>query len=329
MDKYAHPFGCIHVSGCRVQLPLPRLVATTAVAPFEVLRTLQSLQTPIVSDDIYVGMRTATNLYHQEGMRAFWKGNLVQLAKTLSYQAIQLYTTEFLNWPRVTPSIVSPFLEVIPSSLGVVLATVITYPLEVVHVRFIQQSLKEPKYTGISDALRTISKEEGIRSLYRGIMLDLIGVYPFALLLYWWPTIYGKLFPRVRSNVVQSVILSALLNDLLLPYDNVKNKLLAAKGETLPPSMVMRVEATSLQTALTTTIKMTGITSLWSGVLPSTVNAISFVLVKSLVSEVIERFFLWFNGYTLSPFSKRPKVGVPQDMTPHELKEWYKTHPDL
>jgi hypothetical protein len=27
MDKYAHPYGCIHVSGCRVQLPLPHLAA--------------------------------------------------------------------------------------------------------------------------------------------------------------------------------------------------------------------------------------------------------------------------------------------------------------
>jgi hypothetical protein len=27
MDKYAHPFGCIHVFGCRVQLPLPHLAA--------------------------------------------------------------------------------------------------------------------------------------------------------------------------------------------------------------------------------------------------------------------------------------------------------------
>jgi hypothetical protein len=59
---------------------------------------------------------------------------------------------------------------------GAVVATLITYPAQVIHVRFIQQSLNEPKYKGIVDTMKTIAKEEGISSLYRGIVFDLLGI---------------------------------------------------------------------------------------------------------------------------------------------------------
>jgi hypothetical protein len=53
--------------------------------------------------------------------------------------------------------------------------------------------------------------------------------------------------------------------ELLLPYDNVKNKLMAAKGNTLPKSMMMNVEVTSLRSAFMNTIQNSGFASLWSG----------------------------------------------------------------
>jgi hypothetical protein len=62
-------------------------------------------------------------------------------------------------------------------------ATFVTYPLDVVHVRYIQQTLKEPKYPQVIEAFRTIVKEEGLNGLYRGIIIDFFGILSVLSLL--------------------------------------------------------------------------------------------------------------------------------------------------
>jgi hypothetical protein len=56
------------------------------------------------------------------------------------------------------------------------IASVITYPHEVLRTRFREQRGKERRYTGLVQAVRLIAKEEGVAGLYGGLGPHLLKV---------------------------------------------------------------------------------------------------------------------------------------------------------
>ena len=56
----------------------------------------------------------------------------------------------------------------VAGSLAGVVARMISAPLDVVKIRFQLQSSTIPRYHSITDALRTISRDEGVVSLWKG-----------------------------------------------------------------------------------------------------------------------------------------------------------------
>lgn len=66
------------------------------------------------------------------------------------------------------------YLTVASAAKGV--ASVITYPHEVLRTRFREQRDKQSKYTGIVQAFRLIAKEEGLAGLYGGLGPHLLKV---------------------------------------------------------------------------------------------------------------------------------------------------------
>ncbi|KAJ8431913.1 hypothetical protein Cgig2_016346 [Carnegiea gigantea] len=107
--------------------------------------------------------REASRIIHEEGIRAFWKGNLVTIAHRLPYSSVSFYSYErYKN--------VGGFLA------GVTAATA-TYPLDLVRTRLAAQT-NVIYYRGIWHALRTISKEEGLFGLYKGLGATLLSVGP-------------------------------------------------------------------------------------------------------------------------------------------------------
>ena len=84
------------------------------------------------------------------------------------------------------------------NSVAALLANAVSltlHPLENVKVRFQANDLATnnpiPKYKGISDALKTMYKQEGIPSLYRGVLLNLCAS-SVAQSLFFWAYADGK-----------------------------------------------------------------------------------------------------------------------------------------
>lgn len=130
--------------------------------------------------------REASRVVHEEGVRAFWKGNLVTIAHRLPYSSVSFYSYEkYKNLLQSFPGLesnsanISAHLLVRLTSgfLAGITAATATYPLDLVRTRLTAQT-NVIYYKGIWHALQTISKDEGIFGLYKGLGATLLSVGP-------------------------------------------------------------------------------------------------------------------------------------------------------
>ncbi|KAL2927320.1 Mitochondrial substrate carrier family protein B [Bienertia sinuspersici] len=131
--------------------------------------------------------REASRIIREEGIRAFWKGNLVTIAHRLPYSSVSFYSYEQYKKVGIhlIPGLESDsehlsahiFVRLSGGFLAGVTAATATYPLDLVRTRLAAQT-NATYYTGIWHALRTISKEEGMLGLYKGLGATLLSVGP-------------------------------------------------------------------------------------------------------------------------------------------------------
>ncbi|KAM7265386.1 hypothetical protein ACFE04_003069 [Oxalis oulophora] len=127
-----------------------------------------------------------SRIVNEEGVRAFWKGNLVTIAHRLPYSAINFYAYE--QYKSMLQSVLglenggrsssaNICVHFVGGGLAGITAASATYPLDLVRTRLaVQRNIMY--YKGISHAFRTILQEEGFLGLYKGLGATLLGVGP-------------------------------------------------------------------------------------------------------------------------------------------------------
>ncbi|KAF7022641.1 hypothetical protein CFC21_035325 [Triticum aestivum] len=161
--------------------------AKTAVAPLERVKIL--LQTRTQGFQSLGIVQSLRKLWQYEGIRGFYKGNVGT----------------------------GPVVDLFAGSAAGGTAVLCTYPLDLARTKLAYQvsnvaqpvnSLgnfgRQPVYNGVKDVFKTVYKEGGVRSLYRGIGPTLIGILPYAGLKFY---IYEDLKSRVPEDYKRSVIL--------------------------------------------------------------------------------------------------------------------------
>ncbi|KAL0321904.1 UNVERIFIED_CONTAM: Mitochondrial substrate carrier family protein B [Sesamum calycinum] len=182
-------------------------VSKTCTAPLARLTILFQVQ-GMHSDASSLGKASiwheALGIVRKEGVRAFWKGNLATIAHRLPYSSISFYAFE--HYKNLLHDIVGVesqgenvstdiCIRLVGGGLAGVTAASVTYPLDLVRTRLATQYLSNAEevdlvdlflldtrnviyYRGIWHALYTISKEEGVFGLYKGLGATLLGVGP-------------------------------------------------------------------------------------------------------------------------------------------------------
>ena len=114
---------------------------------------------------------TFKNIYHQEGMKGFWKGNGVACLRLFPYSAINFAAFGEMKKMLLDPETgrLSNWNSLVAGAIAGVIATVAVYPLDMVKTRLTVQVDGELKYKGIIDAFRVIFKEEGFFAFYKGM----------------------------------------------------------------------------------------------------------------------------------------------------------------
>ena len=157
----------------------------------------------------------------EEGSRAFWRGGVPMLLKSIIYDDI-VSPTEYFN------------------SLGFVLA----YPLELARTRLaadVGKGTREKQFTGLLDCFGKIYKAEGIQGIYRGFGASIMGIIVYKSILFvgrYMYTIKDLPSPETNSRIFNIIAIQHRLFQLLLtsgfllyyPFDTVSRRLMMQSG---------------------------------------------------------------------------------------------------
>ncbi|XP_055831348.1 uncharacterized protein LOC129900408 isoform X1 [Solanum dulcamara] len=159
---------------------------TAPLARLTILFQLQGMHTDAASLKKASIWQEASRIVREEGFRAFWKGNLVTIAHRLPYSSISFYAFErYTNVLQLILGVESQgenitadlCIRLVGGGLAGITAASVTYPLDLVRTHLSAQ-MNVIYYRGIWHALQTISREEGIAGLYKGMGATLLGVGP-------------------------------------------------------------------------------------------------------------------------------------------------------
>ncbi|GAA0153490.1 mitochondrial carrier protein [Lithospermum erythrorhizon] len=134
----------------------------------------------------YTGMLQATkDIFREEGLRGFWRGNVPALLMVMPYTAIQFTVLNklktFVSGSSKSEDHIqlSSYLSYISGAVAGCAATVGSYPFDL--VRTILASQGEPKvYPNMRSAFAEILRTRGFPGLYAGLTPTLVEIIPYA-----------------------------------------------------------------------------------------------------------------------------------------------------
>ncbi|KFK35115.1 hypothetical protein AALP_AA5G238100 [Arabis alpina] len=249
-------------------------------------------------------LKEASRILNEEGFRAFWKGNLVTIAHRLPYSSVNFYTYEHYkkfiymvtgmenHRPSISSNLFVHFVAGAGGLAGITAASA-TYPLDLVRTRLAAQT-NVIYYTGISHTLRTITADEGILGLYKGLGTTLLGVGPSIAISF---SAYESLRSYWRSNRPHdSPIMTSLACGSLSG--------IASSTATFPLDLVRRrkqlegvggravVYKTGLLGTLKRIVKTEGVRGLYRGILPEYYKVVPGVGICFMTYETLKLYFM-------------------------------------
>ncbi|KAJ0915060.1 putative mitochondrial carrier domain protein [Helianthus annuus] len=171
-------------------------ISRTVTSPLDVIKirfqvqlepttTFTLLSKNVYGPSKYTGMIQASkDIFREEGLSGFWRGNVPALLMVMPYTAIQFMVLHqvktFASGSSKSDHIqLSPYLSFMSGALAGCAATVGSYPFDL--IRTILASQGEPKiYPNMRSTFVDIMKTRGFRGLYAGLSPTLVEIIPYA-----------------------------------------------------------------------------------------------------------------------------------------------------
>ena len=169
-------------------------ISKTIMAPVEriklLLQTMES-HPDVLSGKIkpYAGIADCAKRVHSEqGLKAFWRGNLVNCIRYAPQQGSALAFNDFINnnlfagmkYDAKTDFWKSLGVNLLAGGLAGAVANTICYPFDYARTR-LASDLKSgsPQYKGIADCISTTYSRQGIRGIYTGWSVTVAGAFVY------------------------------------------------------------------------------------------------------------------------------------------------------
>ncbi|XP_077108731.1 mitochondrial coenzyme A transporter SLC25A42 [Ranitomeya variabilis] len=156
-------------------------VAKTAVAPLD--RTKIIFQVSSNRFSAKEAYRLIYRTYLNEGFLSLWRGNSATMVRVIPYAAIQFcaheqYKKLLGSYYGFQGAALTPIPRLLAGSLAGTTAAMLTYPLDLVRARM--AVTPKEMYSNIFQVFIRMSREEGLKTLYRGFNPTILGVIPYA-----------------------------------------------------------------------------------------------------------------------------------------------------
>ncbi|XP_028834223.1 mitochondrial coenzyme A transporter SLC25A42 isoform X1 [Denticeps clupeoides] len=156
-------------------------VAKTAVAPLD--RTKIIFQVSSARFSAKEAYRLIYHTYLKDGFFSLWRGNSATMVRVIPYAAIQFcaheqYKRLLGGYYGFQGKALPPVPRLLAGSLAGTTAAMLTYPLDMVRARM--AVTPKEMYSNIMHVFVRISREEGLKTMYRGFTPTILGVVPYA-----------------------------------------------------------------------------------------------------------------------------------------------------
>jgi len=303
------------------------VASRTITSPLDVVKILAQVGTKETQAGF---LKSFSNIYRKEGIKAFWKGNGIACVRLFPYNAVQFATfTKLKVYFSDEKGKLSPWNAMVSGALGGISATVITYPTDMVKTRLTvaHADKSKSKYNGMIDAFRVIFRDEGGLAFYKGMSTSIIGVIPFSGCTFMSYEILDRAWNKPKDkmtafeNFLNGCLAAAFAQTFSFPFDTVRKKMQAA-SKAVTADMKPDIEFNGMIDAFVQTVRKNGILGLWKGTTANLAKVAPYAGIMFAAFEACKRAFLYTNGFTESPFKDQPKPGIDQNMTYSELKKW-------
>jgi solute carrier family 25 (adenine nucleotide translocator) protein 4/5/6/31 len=220
-------------------------VAKTATAPIERVKLLiqtQDANPRIASGEIprYTGIVNCfTRVSKEQGVGAFWRGNLANVIRYFPTQAFNFAFKDFFKsiFPKYNMKTQFwPWFGVNMASGGLAGASslLIVYPLDFARTRLGADVGKgaDREFTGLMDCLTKTAKKGGFLSLYQGFGISVAGIIVYRGAYFgFYDSAIGVLKPSnivMKFLVAQAVVAASGIASY--PFDTVRRRLMMQSG---------------------------------------------------------------------------------------------------
>ncbi|KAA8538085.1 hypothetical protein F0562_027693 [Nyssa sinensis] len=277
------------------------MVSRTFVAPLERLKLeyiVRGEQRPI--------FELINTIAVSQGLRGFWKGNLVNILRTAPFKAVNFcaydtYRNQLLKIFGNEET--TNFERFIAGAAAGITATLLCLPLDTIRTKLVAPGGEA--LGGVIGAFRHVIQTEGFFSLYKGLVPSIISVAPSGAVFYGVYDILKSAYlhspegrKRIKNMKQQGQELNALDQLELGPMRTLLHGAIAgacAEAATYPFEVVrrqlqMQVQATKLS-ALATCVKIVeqgGIPALYAGLFPSLLQVLPSASISFFVYEFMK-----------------------------------------
>lgn len=178
--------------------------------PLDVLKIRFQLQVEPISykfgqcskyKSIFQGFST---IYREEGIKSLWKGHIPAQYLSISYGLVQFWFYELATKNIGTQSSFKLVSDFYCGALAGSLATLISFPFDVVRTRLVAQSEKRKVYKGLFNTVYTLVSQEGFRVLYKGFTPTIIQVAPHTGVQFMSFKFFENIYRQVISDSTDS-----------------------------------------------------------------------------------------------------------------------------
>jgi solute carrier family 25 (adenine nucleotide translocator) protein 4/5/6/31 len=222
-------------------------ISKTAVAPIERVKLLlqtQDANSKITGDKKYKGISDVfVRVPKEEGVSAFWRGNLANVIRYFPTQALNFafkdtYKKVFCPYSPKTDFWKFFFGNLASGGAAGATSLMVVYPLDFARTRLaadVGKGAADRQFTGLVDCLTKIKKSDGVKGLYQGFGVSVLGIIAYRACYFGgYDTLKRVLFQDGKTSILfkfmVAQVVTATSGLFSYPLDTVRRRLMMQSG---------------------------------------------------------------------------------------------------